>query len=37
MKRIFTFGVGQALWEKVFFSSVLHLQLHLAQLLLLYL
>ena len=36
-KKIFTFGVGQALWEEVFFPSALHLWLHLAQLLLLYL
>lgn len=37
MKKIFAFGVGQVLWEKVFFPSALRLWLHLAQLLLLYL
>jgi len=36
VKKIFTFGVGQALWEKVFFPSALRLWLHPAQLLLLY-
>lgn len=35
-KKIFNSGVGQDLWEKVFFPSALRLGLHRAQLLLLY-